>query len=73
MLSRTNIPVFLEDTRRLDIVVPGLNIDRGLPLFCDVTIVSLISRTGLPRSGASNRGGSLLEKAKKNNNDDYHE
>ena len=73
MLSRTNIPAPPEDLRRLGIMVPGLNIHRGLPLFCDVTIVSPISRAGQPRSGTSNRGGRLLEQAESKNNDDYYE
>ena len=33
MLARTNVPVPPRDLRRVDLVVPGLNIDRGLPLF----------------------------------------
>ena len=35
MLSNTHIPVPEGDTRRLDLVVPGLNVARGLPeLVC---------------------------------------
>eukprot|EP00959_Pyramimonas_sp_CCMP1952_P359829 7534536-Pyramimonas_sp.AAC.1 len=33
LLVRTNIPVPPEDLRRLDLVIPGLNVHRGLPLF----------------------------------------
>ena len=60
-LRDTHVPVPPEDGRRLDLVVPGLNVARGLPLFCDVTIVSPISRNGDPRPGTSNAGGRLLE------------
>ena len=73
MLARTNIPVPTGDLRRLDIIVPGLNIDNGLPLFCDVTVISPISRNGAPRSGTSSKGGTLLEQAEHKNNNDYHE
>ncbi len=61
------------DARRLDLVVPGLNVERGMPLFCDVTIISPISRSGAARPGTSNRGGSLLELAEDSNNDTYAE
>ena len=61
------------DLRRLDIVVPGLNVDRGLPLFCHVTVISPISRRGQPRPGTSNRGGTLLQRAERDNNTTYHE
>ena len=46
---------------------------QGLPLFCDVTIVSRISRAGAARPGTSNRGGSLLERAEHDNNINYRE
>ena len=60
MLHTTHIPVPPGDMRRLDIVVTGINVAAGLPLFCDVTVMTPISRTGLARSGTSNQGGSLL-------------
>ncbi len=44
-----------------------------MPLFCDVTIISPISRSGAARPGTSNRGGSLLELAEDSNNDTYAE
>ena len=62
-----------EDTRRLDLVVPGLNVHRGLPLFCDITVISPLTRNGQPRGGTSNRGGSLLEQAERDNNATYNE
>jgi len=72
-LTRTNIPVRPEDGRRLDLVAPGLNVFRGLPLFCDVTVLSPITATGIARPGTSNRGGRLLEYAEEDNNDTYHD
>ena len=68
VMSTTHIPVPQGDQRRIDLVVPGLNVARGLPLFCDVTVVSPITRRGLARSGTSNRGGSLLDTAERINN-----
>ena len=60
-----------EDLRRLDIVVPNLNVARGLPLFCDITIISLITHCGKARGGTSNKGGALLERAEIANNRTY--
>ena len=72
-LSNTHIPVPAGDTRRLDLIVPCTNVVRGLPLFCDVTVLSPIQRTGAPRPGTSNRAGGLLETAENQNNNTYHE
>ena len=71
MLHNTHVPVPAGDMRRLDLVVPGLNVDRGLPLFCDVTVISPVSRNGRPRAGTSNRGGRLLEVANEDNTATY--
>ena len=74
MLRITNVPIEnLADQRRLDLVVPGLNVYEGLPLFCDATIVSPLTGTGQARSGTSNRNGRLLEYAEQDNNRTYHE
>eukprot|EP00959_Pyramimonas_sp_CCMP1952_P253334 5292949-Pyramimonas_sp.AAC.1 len=73
LLRNTNIPTHPNDLRRLDLIVPGLHVARGLPLFCDVTIVGPISRNGEPRSGTSNQSGRLLEWAEAKNNTDYPE
>ena len=67
-LRTTHIPVPAGDTRRLDLIVPGTNVARGLPLFCDITIISPIQRTGAPRAGTSNVSGGLLERAQNDNN-----
>ena len=71
MLASTQVPVPEGDMRRLDLVVPGLIVARGLPLFCDVTVVTPISRLGQARPGTSNNGGSLLGRAENDNNDTY--
>ena len=71
MLSRTNVPVNAADQRRLDLVVSGLSVYRGLPLSCDVTVVSPITQAGQARPGTSNSGGSLLRDAERQNNDNY--
>ena len=71
MLHDTHVPVPANDGRRLDLIVPGLNVARGLPLFCDITVLSPVSRNGLPRPGTSNRGGRFLEIAENDNNATY--
>ena len=73
MLVDIHVPVSEDDTRRLDLVVPGLNVASGLPLFCDVTVLSPLSRTGAPRGGTSNQGGRLLVDATRENDITYHE
>ena len=45
--------------------------ERGLPLFCDVTVVTPITRSGQARPGTSNRGGALLQQAQRDNNGNY--
>ena len=73
MLRNTHVPVPSDDQRRLDLVVPGLNVARGLPLFCDITVLAPLSRNGQPRAGTSNRGGRILEEANNSNATTYHE
>ena len=73
MLRNTHIPVPPEDSRRMDLVVPGLNVARGLPLFCDATILSPVSGNGLPRASTSNADGRLLEQAQRDNDHIYQE
>ena len=73
MLRDTHIPVPPGDARRMDLIVPGLNVERGLPLFCDATIMSPISGNGAPRACTSNADGRLLEQAQTDNNNIYEE
>ena len=71
LLTRTHVRVPAHDQRRMDLVVPGLQVERGVPLFCDTTVISPITRTGEARPGTSNRGGRLLEIAEQDNEADY--
>ena len=71
LLRRTHVPVPPGDNRRLDLIVPGLNVARGRPLFCDITVVTPLTRDGRPRAGTSNSGGSLLHAAERDNNSVY--
>ena len=73
MLRNTYVRVHPGDTRRLDLVVPGLNVARGLPLFCDGTVVTPLTGAGRARPGTSNTAGSLLVEATADNNRTYHE
>ena len=72
-LHNTHVPVPPGDTRRLDLVVPGLNVAPGLPLFCDATVLSPLTRRGWARGGTSNQGGRLLLDAERDNNNTYRE
>ena len=51
----------------MDIVVPGLNVAKRLPLFCAITIVFPLTRYGKPRGGTSNKGSTLFVQADKRN------
>ena len=73
MLRNSYVPVSPDGSRRLDLIVPGLNVDRGRPLFCDATVLSPLGRAGGPRGGTSNRGGRLLHAATVDNSNHYHE
>ena len=73
MLSNTHVPVPEGDQRRMDIVVAGLSVYRGLPLFCDATVLSSLIRSGCPRNGTSNVGGRLLEAAEEQKMETYPE
>ena len=71
MLRDTHVPVHADSGLRMDLVVPGLNVAGGLPLFCDITVVSPLSHNGLPRPGTSNAGGRLLALAQNKNDNTY--
>ena len=73
LLRQSHLPVPADDLRRLDLIVPGLNVHHGLPLFCDITILSPITRKGTARGGTSNKGGGLFNRAERENNETYHE
>ena len=71
MLRNTNVPVPPDCNLRVDLVVPGLSIERGLPLFCDATCISPITGRGEPRSGTVTANGALLRHAARDNNITY--
>ena len=73
LLRDTHVPVPAHDMRRLDLIVPGLAVDRGLPLFCDVTCVTPIAARGYARSGASTISGAILRDAARDNANIYRE
>ena len=67
LLHNTNLAVADGDQRRMDLIAaPGsrsCGAYRGLPLFCDVTVVSPLTAQGAPRPGAANHDGKCLEAA----------
>ena len=71
MPRNTHIPVDAADSRRMDLVVPGLSVARGLPLFCDVTCVSPISISGHARPGCTMHNGNILPHAAHSNTNDH--
>ena len=73
MLRDTHVPVESGDSRRLDLVVSGLSVERGLSLFCDVTCVSPITGNGTARSGATTRDGAIVTGAQADNDLNYEE
>ena len=73
MLRDTHVPVDPRDARRLDLLVTGLSVARGLPLFVDATCLSPITGTGFARSGCTTQNGALLDRAVRDNLLTYHE
>ena len=73
MLRNTLVLVRENDQRCLNLVGHRLNVDRGLPLFCESTIFSPLSRSGFARGAPSNQGDCLLEDAAAENDAKYHE
>ena len=71
MLRNTNVPTDPGCNLRLDLVVPGLGVERGLPLFCDATCVSPLTGRGESRRGSQERDGSVLEYARRDNAETY--
>ena len=73
LLRNTHVPCDRRDARRLDLIVAGSSIARGLPLFCDVTVVSPISANGRARGGCTRADGGALDAARRVNNRTYSE
>ena len=67
LLRDTHLPTHPGDQRRMDLVAaPGsraVGARRGVPLFGDVTIVSVHTRAGAARPTAANTDGSVLAQA----------
>jgi len=74
LLRDTPVPVPADDARRLDLVVTGLGIFRGLPLLCDAFCVSPVTGAGMARPGSLLRdGGAVLAAARRCHEVDYPE
>ena len=73
LLRNTHIPVARANNRRLDLVVPGLNIYQGRSLFCDATCVTVITGRGAARPGCLTRDGGALRHVQRENNNTYPE
>jgi hypothetical protein len=73
MLRDTHLPVRAWDNRRMDLVVSGLSVARGVALFCDVTVVSPITGRGAARSGASQVDGAMVRNARAQKQNTYPE
>ena len=67
LIRDTHIPAHPQDQRRMDLVAApgarGVGARRGVPLFGDVTIVSVHTGAGRARPGASNSDGAVLRHA----------
>ena len=61
-LAATHAPVPAGDLRRLDLVVHGAT-PHGEALCCDATLVSPLTRAGVPAHGAHTRNGAALDAA----------
>ena len=65
LLRDCNVRVSQRFQRRLDLVVPGTGVARGLPLLCDVTCVSPVTGRGAARSGAAGNDGAVVSAAQR--------
>ena len=65
LLRNCNVRVTERFQRRLDLVVAGTGVARGLPLLCDVTCVSPVTGRGTARSGALSTDGSVVAAAQR--------
>ena len=61
------------DNRRLEVVVDGLPLFRGMQLAVDTTLVSALKGDGEPRRGAAERDGVPLRDARRNRERTYPE
>ena len=63
MLRHTQMQVAVTDNRRVNLVVPGLGVAGGLPLFCDVTCVSPVTGSGSGAGGCLQEAGGAVRRA----------
>jgi hypothetical protein len=73
MLRNTHVRVARTDARRLDLIVSTTSVARGLPLFCDVTVVSPVAGDGTARPGCVRQPGGALRSASRSNDMTYRE
>ena len=73
LLRNTHVACDQRDERRLDLIVATSSIARGLPLFCDVTVISPISANGRARGGCTRIDGGALDAARRANSRTYSE
>jgi len=63
LLRDTGVPVPADDARRLDLVVTGLGVFRGLPLLVDVFCVAPVTGAGQARPGCLTLDGGAVRAA----------
>ena len=73
LLRNTHIPTARDTERRLDLIVGNTSVARGLPLFCDVTVISPVTGRGRARPSATTINGGVLNNARRQNNRNYAE
>ena len=74
LLRNCNVPIATGFQRRLDLVVSGLGVARGLPLLCDITCVSPVTGSGEARGGSLTiDGGAVAAAARRCHTVDYPE
>ena len=65
LLRDTGVPVSPEDSRRLDLVVSGIDAFRGLPLLCDAFCVLPVTGAGDACRGSLTIDGGAVQRAQR--------
>ena len=68
-----DLPVAVNDARRLEVVVDGLPLHGGAQLAVDTTLVSALHCDGTARRGAADRDGVALDEARRRKERTYPE
>ena len=63
LLRNSTLPVDPNDNRRVDVLVEGLPLYNGRPLFCDATLRSPLKGDGTPHPRAAAKNGAVLRRA----------